>query len=355
MGRNCRHIWISVMAMCWFAGVLGVVFSAAATPEITRQTYSDGGSKAYLPQVAGSADPIKEGVVNKSLKKAILSLAVKHPETSLHGDFEVGFNNGRLLGVRFFGDSTFPRMLHPNKIDQGIHIDLETGKVYSLADLFRPGVDYTAKIIELCGQNKQDMRLEIEGLWNGWTHDDFTGSWSGADRAFVFQLNSLRVYSIPRYATGAISGYQINYSDLMEIIDQNGDLWKSLRNNVIDRSRIQLGDSVAGLKVISLHKAAGYLNDVSFVGKIELNGISEWVENTGDGPGYLFTVDPPDRYRLPSLGIGNEKRVIVLRMSEAYKSSLPKEKTKVHLVIDQFSIGERQIETTAKLVAATVR
>ncbi len=34
------------------------------------------------------------------------------------------------------------------------------------------------------------MRLEIDGLWNGWTHDDFTGSWSGADRAFVFQLNS---------------------------------------------------------------------------------------------------------------------------------------------------------------------
>jgi hypothetical protein len=345
---------MAVLLVCLIVGVMSFSEVASAAPVIVRHEYRVGNSQADFPRVTGIIDPIQQELINKNLTQSILSLAVSQPSTSIHGDYEIVFNNGRLLGVRFSGYSITPGMAHPNKIDQGIHIDLETGSVYSLADLFLPGVDYASRIFEICSQNQQDMRLQIEGLWDGWTHEDFADSWSGVDRAAVLQLHSMRVYSIPRYATGSISGYQVPYSNLMPLIDQKGALWRNLRHNVIDKQAIQVGSIVAGLKVKSLTKGPDYLTDVTFAGPMELEGVSEWVDNTGDGPGFLFVVNESDRYLLPALGLGREPRVIVVRVGEDFRPELPKQKTKVRLVIDQISMGERQIETTAKVLKATL-
>lgn len=348
-----------VMAFCLLlVGLVSLGTQAFAEPareaglQVIRRQQLEANSNFAFPEIVGIADPLRREIVNSSLKRSILALRGSHPNASLNGDFEVTFFNEKLLGIRFWGYTMTPGAAHPSKIDRGIHYDLVSGKIYALSDIFKPEVDYRAKIIEICKQEERDLRLEPAGLWSGWTHTDFANSWRGEDQAFVLQLRSLRVYSIPRYATGSIGGYQLGYESLKEILNTEGALWQALQANVVDKTKIQPGDRIAGLKVDSVNKHKESLIDITFAGEIELTGWVEWAENTGDGPGYLFTVSVADRYRLPALKHGGENRIIRLQLAEGFLPELPKTKTAMQLVLDRISMGERQIEIQAKLVRA---
>jgi hypothetical protein len=328
-------------------------FASALTPSVGKVIYRSGNSEVSLPLLTGLRDEKLQATLNAAIKSTILSFATERDDVSLHGDYEVLFNNGKLLVFRFHGYSMQPGLAHPNKIDRGVHMDLATGKIYELSDLFYPGVDFAAKIVELCEKQQGENRLQIEDLFADWRHTDFANSWVGVDRAFVLGLSSLRAYSIPNYAIGSISGYRVDYADLLPIIDQSGPLWQSLRSNVIDPERIKAGDRVAGLAVASLEKTGKSIMDVSFAGEVELTGIVEWSENTGDGAGYLFTVTAPESSKLPAFGRERETRVIAVDIRAAGSFQLPPEKTKVRIVIDALSLGERQIAARAKVIKLT--
>jgi len=196
---------------------------------IVKIQYTDNNSKAFIPQISGMSDASLMAVINTNLRNAILKLANPPTGSSLHGDAEVAFANAQLLGLHFTGDSFTPGTPHANKIDCGLHIDLTTGKIYALADLFKPGVNFEKYIQELCRGNNLKYRMVITGLWDGWTPQVFADCWTQTDGAFLLQAHSLRVYAIPSYATGVISGYSIPYDDLMDIIDTNGQLWKQIQ------------------------------------------------------------------------------------------------------------------------------
>ena len=343
-------IVLAVAMMFW---ITGTGFASALTPTVDRVIYRSGNSEVSLPLLTGLGDEKLQATLNDAIKTTILSFATERDDVSLHGDFEVLFNNGKLLVARFFGYSMQPGLAHPNKIDRGVHMDLATGKIYELSDLFLPWVDFAAKIVELCGKQQGENRLQIEGLFADWKHIDFVNSWVGTDRAAVLGLSSLRVYSIPNYAVGSISGYRVDYADLLPIIDQAGPLWRSLRSNVVDSKRIITGDRVAGLTVVSVERKDDFLNDVVFAGEMELTGTIEWVENTGDGAGYLFAVTAPESSKLPALGREWETRVITLDIKTAGAFLLPPEKTRVRIVIDALSLGERQIGARAKAIKVT--
>jgi len=340
--------WLVVLIAAMVLVSMSTGVASALMPTVSKTLYRSGNSEVFLPRLTDLRNEKLQETLNATIKSTILGFATDRANASQHGDFEVLFNNGKLLTVRFFGDSMQAGAAHPNKIDRGVHIDLTTGKIYALSDLFYPGVDFVAKIVELCDKYQDENRLQIEGIWQGWRHEDFADSWSEGGRAFVLGLSSMRVYSIPRYATGAISGYRVNYSDLLPLIDQNGSLWQNLRSNVIDKHRIQPNDKIAGLTVVSVEKGNGYLNDATFAGEIDLTGTIEWVESTGDGPGFLFRVGTPDNSKLPALGFEQEMRVIRIETSETATLQFPRAKTKGRLVIDSFSIGERQIVMRAK-------
>ncbi len=342
--------WLVVLIAAMVLGSMSTGFASVLMPTVSKTLYRSGNSEVFLPRLTGLRNEKLQEALNATIKSTILGFSTDRANASLHGDFEVLFNNGKLLTVRFFGDSMSPGAAHPNKIDRGVHLDLTTGKIYALSDLFYPGVDFAAKIVELCEKQQNENRMQIEELFADWHHADFVSSWVGTDRAFVLGLSSLRVYSIPAYATGSISGYRVNYADLLPIIDQSGPLWQSIRSNVIDSKRIKTGDRVAGLTVVSVERNENFLTDVSFSGEMELTGTVEWLENTGDGPGYLFTVQAPESSRLPALGRERETRVIALDFQGTESLRLPQGKTKVRIVINHFSLGERQISERANVI-----
>lgn len=212
------------------AGVAAPARSAAAATEIqlVKVPYREDGSKAWIPQIQGLNPGELQTRVNTHLAAAILALKNPSPGSVLHGDFEVSFYNGLLLGVHFRGDSYTPGGARPTKIDSGVHIDLTSGKVYEIDELFKAGVDFERSIKALCTTKESDYRLSIAGLADHWTIKTFTTSWTGRDKAFLLSADSVRVYSIPSNALGPIGGYNLPYTDLADILDQDGALWREL-------------------------------------------------------------------------------------------------------------------------------
>ncbi len=217
---------------------------------ITKVIYQVDHSQAYIPQVIGLSDAGLQTKINDNLKAAILSRKNKNLGSSIHSDFSVSFLNGNLLGIHLQGDSFTPGTAHPSKFDCGIHINLSNGKVYQIDDLFKPGTDFTKRIKELCTANDSAYRLKIKDLWDGWTSDIFLSSWEDSGRTFLLSADSLRVYSIPSFAQGAISGYKIPYSDLMDIINQEGELWQQLKSEEVQTGQ---GDKQDAINNVSLY------------------------------------------------------------------------------------------------------
>ncbi len=201
-----------------------------ANIQILKTQYLIGEDKVNIPEITGMQDNKLQSLINLNLKEKILSFKIPESNSSLYGDFDIVYYNRYLLGINFKGYSYTKGSAHPNKIDIVIYSDLGTGRIYNIDDLFKAGVDFESRIKELCRENDDAYRLSIDGYYNNWTYRMFAYSWSGKDKSFVLFADSMRVYSIPSFAVGAISGYQIPYSDIMDIIDQDSPLWKALQN-----------------------------------------------------------------------------------------------------------------------------
>ncbi|WP_378955874.1 hypothetical protein [Pelosinus sp. sgz500959] len=202
----------------------------AAVIKIVKTPYLLNVSKVFLPQVRGMTNLDLQDTINSNLKATILSFANPSANSSLYGDVEVSFYNSNLLGLHFRGNSFTPGAARPNKIDCGIHIDLTTGKVYKIEDLFKSNVDFESKIKEICSAYDSSYRIKIESLWDGWTNKTFSDSWVGNEKSFLLLENSMRVYSIPSYAQGAISGYNVPYAKMSNFINLDGELWKKMQS-----------------------------------------------------------------------------------------------------------------------------
>jgi len=194
--------------------------------------YSVDEDDIFIPQISGMGDATLQTRINKEIEQFVLSLRNPSPESSLKGDFEVSFYNGNLLGIHLWCFSYTRGAAHPNKFDTGIHVDLNTGQVYSLVDLFKAGTDYNSRIKELCFHNETSYRLRNNNHWADCIEDDWTyeapfACYWPSQGEFLLRADSIRVY-VSDAVCGAISGYSVPYSDLMDIIDTDSSLWKAI-------------------------------------------------------------------------------------------------------------------------------
>lgn len=202
--------------------------AAIAGAAIFRSLDTPAGDQVAVPAIGGMNDTAWQAALNSTLQNRVLSFRNSTAGSSLQGDFAVTYYNGRLLAVQWTGLSHTPGAAHPQKIDAGIHLDLNTGRIYELADLFQPGVDYQARIKALCQGNEEKYRLTHPGQWNEWTYATFAESWSG--EIFLLSPKAVRVYDSVNFATGYYGGYLIPYEDLIDMINIDGDLWKAINS-----------------------------------------------------------------------------------------------------------------------------
>lgn len=198
------------------------------TPPFTVREYKYKPNRDYLvyyPQVQGMADERLQANVNRKLRE--LSQVKDVPQGQLDysytGDFSVPFYRGKLLVLKLEGYNYPFGAAHGMPTQVYVHLNLENGNMYSLKDLFKPDSDYVTVLSNIVGEQiKNDPQYDYV----------FPDTYQGIqpDQPFYVTGDALHLYfqpyDIAPYAAG-FPTFTIPFRDIMNLIDENGEFWKS--------------------------------------------------------------------------------------------------------------------------------
>ena len=191
----------------------------------TQETFS-----YTIPQITGITNEKIQALANNNIKGKLSSLVDSpEPKSTMDGNSEIAFQNKRLLSFQYDGLYIWPEAAHPNKINEGINIDLTTGKIYSLKDLFKANVNYKSELEKAIKLHEKLYRFKTNETedYNDFTYEDFIEDFD--DVQFAMHSGYLHLYTMGIYAVGNLSGYKIPYNDIKNLIDTNGSLWKAFK------------------------------------------------------------------------------------------------------------------------------
>lgn len=120
-------------------------------------------------------------------------------------------------------------------------------------------------------------------------------------------------------------------------------------DNQIYKEAVKVGDTVAGLLVTDISKLGDNIDNIQFLGDIQVSGTYLWNE-TGDGSACIITVDEASKKKIPVFAGMDNLNTIVLANNEITEGLLPGDDGNVEIIINNYSIGERQIMIRADLV-----
>lgn len=155
-----------------------------------------------------------------------------------------------------------------------------------------------------------------------------------------------------------VSSFYIINSHL--IISIEGDFFQmdrvignNLSRTIINPATVEIGQSIGELTVSEIDALGKgedlQINDITFSGEITVTGTYEW-EDTGDGFGYIITVDEEAIQRIPLFEDFPDERTLFLSNTEEAKKLLSSSSGNATFVITNYSIGYRQIMMSADLV-----
>lgn len=180
----------------------------------------------YYPQLEGMRNKQTQNSVNAKLRELSLIKPVKPDvqlESSYNGDFSVEFFRKNLLVLELDAyDFTFgaahgmPSRVYP-------HVDLISGELYGLKDLFKTGSDYVKVLSDIIGE-----QIKTNPEYDYVFPDTYKGM--RADQPFYVDENTLYIYFVPYEIAPFAAGFptfKIPYKDIMSIVDTNKEFWKS--------------------------------------------------------------------------------------------------------------------------------
>lgn len=181
----------------------------------------------YYPEIIGFSDKNIQDNLNKNLKESFIFEEYKNtkPEDDLEfnfeSDFGITFYNKDLLVIEKTGYEYSFGAAHGMPVKGYRHIDLKTGKVYELKDLFKLDSSYMGRINSII-KSKIDSRPE----------DYFPDAFQGVseEKNFIITKDSLHIYFTPYEISSYAAGFpefEIPYEDIMDIINTDGELWKA--------------------------------------------------------------------------------------------------------------------------------
>jgi hypothetical protein len=179
----------------------------------------------YFPQLDGMKDENAEKRVNQVLKKKSQVKPIDpnvQLDYSYSGDFSVRFFQKALLILELVGYNFPFGAAHgmPSQIE--VPINIKTGSIYVLKDLFKAGSDYVKVLSELIGKQ---IAAEKDGYY-------FSDAYKGIspDQPFYVNNESLFIYFQPYEIAAFAAGFptfEIPFSEIDSIINKEGEFWKS--------------------------------------------------------------------------------------------------------------------------------
>ncbi|CAH1194252.1 hypothetical protein PAECIP111892_01507 [Paenibacillus auburnensis] len=181
----------------------------------------------YYPVIEGIASTEVSRAVNDKLRSLSLAEGVGSggpaQDFSYTGDFAVEFFRKNLLVLELSGYKFPFGAAHgmPTRIYE--HINLSSGRFYTLSDLFKPGSKYVEKLSEIVGK-----QIATDPQYSYVFPDTYKGI--TADQPFYVDEAALYLYFAPYeiapYAAG-FPTFRIPYAEIMGLISTEGDFWQS--------------------------------------------------------------------------------------------------------------------------------
>ena len=213
--RNGHLVWTqnTVIPLTW-------------TIHIREEKYSP--NKDYLvyyPQIEGMKDKIAQLRVNQYLRSSSQVKEIPRNEQldySYSGDFSVQFFQKNLLVLGLAGYHYPFGAAHgmPSKIN--VHIDLKTGQIYRLKDLFKPGSNYVKALSEI-------IKKKIQEQQDSYIFPDVYKEIK-ENQPFYVTKDKLVIYFLPYEIAAFAAGFpkfEIPYQDIMSLINVKDAFWRS--------------------------------------------------------------------------------------------------------------------------------
>lgn len=177
----------------------------------------------YYPQIRGIPN---QAAVNA----ALADLAGVKPipshtqlDSNYDGDFELPYYQKDLLVVEITGYDYVPCAAHGMPIKKHAHINLKTGMMYQLKDLFKQGSAYVKVISDWI-----EEQIKTSDQYSYLFPEEYHGI--KEDQPFFINEAGLNIYFKPYEIAAFAAGFPtftIPFEELKSILNQNGSFWRS--------------------------------------------------------------------------------------------------------------------------------
>lgn len=177
----------------------------------------------YYPVVEGLKNPKVQEQINNKILDTVNDLIreqgyYENPLTEITGTYEIKNNERGILSISLI-NYAYSGGAHGRTIVKSLTFDNQTGKIYELKDLFKPGADYEKLLSDII--KKQIAERDIPTL------EEFKGINSNqdfyvADKILVIYFQQ---YELAPYAWG-LPDFPIIIYEIQDIIDEQGPLGK---------------------------------------------------------------------------------------------------------------------------------
>jgi len=190
---------------------------------VLTRTITRPNTTIYYPQLAGLANQQAEKDINRAILQTVQGLIheqqrVQVPgQTQMQGSYEIKSNERGIFSVTLTNYAYTPQMAHGMTFMGSVTTDIQTGKLYTLRDLFKPGSDYVNVISNIIKLQIKERNIPT---LNGFTTIKPDQDFYIADKALVIYF---QLYEITPYYVG-FPMFPISVYDLESIIAETGPL-----------------------------------------------------------------------------------------------------------------------------------
>lgn len=190
---------------------------------VLTRTITRPNTTIYYPQLAGLANQQAEKDINQALLQTVQGLIheqqrVQVPgDTQMQGIYEIKSNERGIFSVTMSNYAYTPQMAHGMTFLGSVTADVQTGKLYTLRELFKPGSNYIQVLSDMI--KVQIKERQIPTL-NAFTTIKADQDFYIADKALVIYF---QLYEITPYYVG-FPMFPISVYALEPIINEKGPL-----------------------------------------------------------------------------------------------------------------------------------
>lgn len=211
------------------SAVAGTTTTAGMTQTayIVEKQFHDPQNDISYPQIVGMSETSVESRVNQYLKQhSVYTANSNDPGTTIPhtytSDYNVVWRQGNVVNILLNSYYYSQGAAHGMPGRESIMLDIRTGKIYHIADLFKPGSPYLQRISDLVRQQDTEHVLNSFQTFTGFTNQDGVYLTQGGFRVFFSP------YEWTPYALG-FPEFTIPYTKVSDLVDTGGDFWKALQ------------------------------------------------------------------------------------------------------------------------------